>query len=337
MAGRVAYFRPVDEGALRYHGRFEYFSGESPLRWQGGRRGDVTEADYWAAFRSDRKNGRAGFELVVTSGKEVSLLGVIGREGDMAAIVDAELRATMAYLDGWAQREGARRVVGGRREAVATSGLTWCETAHHTSRADDPHEHRHVLVVNHVRLDDGKMRSLNSGAFRSAVDRATVYGREQARQTAEALGYATQPEPGLRVWSLSGFPANVLDVQSKRSRQIGTQAPETGWDSYRSRSVAARATRTAKTGATPEQLLPRWRDELAAIGWPIERLAKSIDDAARKEREHARLRDLQDSRHRLEGRDQSSSRRPAAGPEGQSSETVSTAAGRYRARVPSRE
>ena len=46
--------------------------------------------------------------------------------------------------------------------------------------------------------------------------------------------------------------------------------------------MAARATRPAKQHGVEGELVGRWRDELASIGWPVERLAAAIDGAARE-------------------------------------------------------
>jgi hypothetical protein len=49
---------------------------------------------------------RPGMELVVSSGKSVAELGVIGRAEDMHAILDAETAATLEYLDQVTKEQG---------------------------------------------------------------------------------------------------------------------------------------------------------------------------------------------------------------------------------------
>jgi hypothetical protein len=51
---------------------------------------------------------------------------------------------------------------------------------------------------------------------------------------------------------------------------------------YRARRVAARATRQEKEHGVEGELVDRWKAELASIGWPVERLAASIDTAGSK-------------------------------------------------------
>jgi hypothetical protein len=52
-----------------------------------------------------------------------------------------------------------------------------------------------------------------------------------------------------------------------------------GDGSYRARSVAARTTRSVKRHEPQSDLVARWRAELAAAGWPVERLAEAVDTA----------------------------------------------------------
>jgi conjugative relaxase-like TrwC/TraI family protein len=152
---------------LAYYGS----RGETPLAWRGrgagrlGLEGTVDDESYRAIFgpggARDPVTGqrlatttRPGIELVVRSGKSVSVLGVVGRADDMHAILDAETAATMAYLEGVVLRAGGRRGVAQRR--TPTRGLVWAQTRHGTSRAGDPDVHDHVLIANVVEMGDAK-------------------------------------------------------------------------------------------------------------------------------------------------------------------------------------
>src|SRR5579884_304657 len=145
--------------------------GETPLRWGGtgagafGLTGVVTEAQYDAIYgpggachptTGERlvRAKRPGMELVISAHKSVAELGVIGRAGDMHAIMDAERDATLAYLDDVTRRRGGRR--GEAVTVTSTSGLVYSVTRHATSRAGDPCPHDHVLLANVVEMLDGK-------------------------------------------------------------------------------------------------------------------------------------------------------------------------------------
>jgi hypothetical protein len=59
-----------------------------------------------------------------------------------------------------------------------------------------------------------------------------------------------------------------------------TDEATTGYSSYRARGIAARASRDVKRHPGVDELLPRWRAELEAIGWPVERLVAHLGSAS---------------------------------------------------------
>jgi conjugative relaxase-like TrwC/TraI family protein len=335
---------------VEYH-RVDYYRSETPMVWGGagaarlGLRGAVTSEAYNRIYgeggaRDEAGNRlartrRPGMEVVVSLHKSVAELGVIGRADDMHRILDAERDATLAYLEAVTKTEGGRRGRGSVR--TPTTGLIYASTRHGTSRAGDPCPHDHVLLANVVEMRDnrGGWKAADTALWRHKLMDATRHGQEASAREAERLGYGVdRPEDGsLRHWAIRGVPDKVLKVHSKRAAQIAAEAPEDGDWSYQSRSVAARATRAQKGDETPEQLMPRWRDELESVGWPVDRLAAAIDTAARKERERERLEDL---RHRHENGDQVQRGRAPAHKEGQDAPAVHPAASRYRSRVPAR-
>jgi conjugative relaxase-like TrwC/TraI family protein len=320
-AGRaliVAWFRPMGADEVAYHrdtvlGREDdhpgaalaYYGsrGETPLRWGGagavrlGLTGEVTPQAYEAAFGAggfhhpatgDRlvATRRPGFELVVSAHKPVAVLGVIDRADEMHSILDVETAATMDWLDRWFQERGGRR--GRAQTRTATGGLTYAITRHATSRAGDPSPHDHVLVANVVEMLDpaGGFKGLDSAALRDTVEAATMVGRLHSAARAVALGFDIEPDGGpsghLRNWRITGVPADVCDLLSKRADEIAEHIAATGQHGYRARGIAARATRTVKRHTGADELLPTWRAELEAAGWPVERLAAHM--AASQER-----------------------------------------------------
>ena len=307
----MAFMRMMGRDSVAYHqatvlGRaddhpgqsLDYYGsrGETPLVWGGagagrlGLDGRVTEYTYAAVFgesgATDPVTGdrlvnttRPGMELVVSPHKSVAVLGAIGRADDMHAIVDAETRATLEFLDGWFQERGGRR--GRDQVRTATSGLTWAVTRHGTSRAGDPAVHDHVLIANIVEMRDlkGGWKGLDTASLRDVLHAATVVGRTAAARRAVELGYAIVPDEGrsgrLRSWRIAGISDEVCELFSKRSAEIDDFVDNRS--SYRARAVAARTTRAAKDDLSPDLLAVRWQTELAEIGWGPERLCRSID------------------------------------------------------------
>ncbi len=291
--------------ALDYYGS----RGETPLRWGGagaqrlGLQGEVAREAYLSAFGPggfrDPLTGqqlvrtkRPGFELVVSAHKSLSLLGVAGRADDMHAILDAETAGTVSYLDAWAQARGGRR--GRAAVAAPTSGLVYAMTRHGTSREGDPHAHDHVLIANVCEMRDSKggYKALRSDRLRDLVEPAAMVGRLHSAAKAIELGYAIEIDQGrsgrARTWRIAGIPAEVCEIFSKRSDQIGEYLEEMGYTSYRARNVAARRNRPVKRGTGTDHLMPRWIAELEGHGWTIDRLAASLDQARRQCRGLAR-------------------------------------------------
>lgn len=313
----MAWFRPMGANEVAYHqatvvGRGDdhpgaalaYYGsrGETPLRWQGagaarlGLSGEVTAEAYEAAFgpgglRDPHSrtrlvaSTRPGFELVVSAHKSVAVLGVIGQADAMHAILDAETTASLEWLDRWFRDRGGRR---GREQVRApTGGLTCAVTRHATSRAGDPSPHDHVLVANVVEMLDerGGFKALDSAALRDTVEAATMVGRLHAAWRAVELGYAVSPDGGpsgnLRHWRVAGVPDEVCELFSKRSDEIAEHLAATGQRGYRAAGIAARASRSVKRHTGANELLPRWRAELEAIGWSADRL---VDELAATQR-----------------------------------------------------
>jgi conjugative relaxase-like TrwC/TraI family protein len=311
-ADEVAYHQATVVGRADDHpGRaLDYYGsrGETPLRWDGagaarlGLSGEVTPAAYEAAFGPGGfrvpstgtrlvETRRPGFELVVSAHKSVAVLGVIGDAEQMHSILDVETRATTGWLDGWFQDRGGRR--GRAQTRTATGGLTFAVTRHATSRAGDPSPHDHVLVANVVEMldDAGGFKALDSAALRDTVEAATMVGRLHSAARAVELGFDIEADPGpsghLRHWRMVGIPDAVCDVFSKRSDDIAEHLARTGQHGYRARGVAARATRSVKRHTGVDELLPTWQEELAELGWPVERL---VEHLAASQTRHPALR-----------------------------------------------
>ena len=224
---------------------------------------------------------RPGLEIVVSPHKTVAELGVIGRAEDMHAIADAERDATMAYLDKVVQDQGGRR--GRAQVRTPTGGLTWAVSRHATTRCGDPQVHDHVLLANFVHMGDhkGGWKGLDTGLVRDHLHAATAVGRMAGAATAVELGYGIEADPGpsgrLGGWAIAGIPKQAWQVHARRSAQIeAAVGPDA---SYRSRSVAARATRDRKGHDHVEDLVARWRDELVRAGYPAPELEAAVERA----------------------------------------------------------
>ena len=323
----MAWVTMMGAGSVRYHDKvvaqraddfpgqtLAYYGsrGETPIVWNGqgaarlGLAGAVRPDDYYAVFADGGAQDpvlgerlvatkRPGMELVVSAHKTVAVLGVVGGADDMHRILDAETHATMAFLDAWTQRQGGRR--GRLQVRTPTSGLTYGQTRHATSRAGDPNPHDHVLVANVVEMLDnrGGWKALDTAGIRDMVHAATAVGRLHAAWEATRLGYGIRPDPGpsgnLDHFAIAGIPEAACRLFSKRSEAIDD---EVGPDaSYRLRATTARAIRPDKNDdeLAPEQLMDHWHTELDEIGLTPAGIVDSIEQSAPSVAPPSRLSD----------------------------------------------
>ena len=317
-AESVAYHREtvIERGddfpgpALDYYGS----RGETPLAWGGsgaaslGLSGPVDAGSYDALYgpggAKDPETGRRlvsakrpGMELVIAAHKSVAELGVLGKAEHMHAIMDAERDATLSYLDALTKERGGRR---GRMAVVTeTSGLVYAHARHATTRAGDPGPHDHVLIANMIEMKDlkGGTKAPDTTLWREHLHAATMVGRLASAAKAVELGYGIEADAGpsgkLGHWKIAGVPEAALDVHSKRAAEINQAISERGFDTYQARQIAARETRKFKRHTSVEAMIPFWRGELEAAGFPPLELSESIERAGRGYQvEHSRDRAL---------------------------------------------
>ena len=204
----------------------------------------------------------AGFDLVFSVPKSVSLLHALGDEETRLAITQAHLGAWQAAL-GYLEEEACvlRR---GKNGVVREHGGGFVAAAyqHRTSRAEDPHLHTHVIVANMAKSpSDGKWRALDGEAILKTYRLAAgyLYEAQLRHELSRSLGleWAT-PEKG---WAeLRDVPRTLIDAFSRRRTQIVDRMAEQQLSGFHAAKVAAVATRERKESVD----LPRLREEWAA-------------------------------------------------------------------------
>jgi hypothetical protein len=124
----------------------------------------VTDADVaqWLAKRGQQpRRAVAGYDLVFTPSKSISVLWGLGDPATRVAITQAHTEAWRNTL-AWIESEGAltRAGAGGVRQ-IDTHGLTAVAFDHLDSRTGDPNLHTHVAVSTKVCGVDGGWRALD--------------------------------------------------------------------------------------------------------------------------------------------------------------------------------
>ncbi|MFI6428396.1 MobF family relaxase [Promicromonospora sp. NPDC050880] len=190
--------------------------------------GELSDQDVaaWLAKRGQQpRKAVAGYDLVFTPAKSISVLWGMGD----AATRDAVTRAhTQAWRDtlAWIETEGAltRGGAGGVRQ-IDTHGLTAVAFDHLDSRAGDPNLHTHVAVSTKVLGVDGIWRALDGRVLLALkVAASERYNTRIEQLLVERLGVAFHTETRGRgkqgVREIVGIPKTLRDAFSRRRAAI---------------------------------------------------------------------------------------------------------------------
>lgn len=233
----------------------------------------------------------AGFDLVFSVPKSVSLLHAIGDEEMRLAITEAHLsawQAALSYLE-----EEACVLRRGKNGVVREHGGGFVAAAyqHRTSRAEDPHLHTHVIVANMARSpSDGEWRALDGEAILKTYRLAAgyLYEAQLRYELSRSLGleWAT-PEKG---WAeLRDVPRTLIDAFSRRRAQIVERMAEQQMSGFHAAKVAAVATRERKESVDLPRLREEWTARAAEHGLGRRELQRLIGRTPHREPTPAEL------------------------------------------------
>src|SRR5215218_3179113 len=210
----------------------------------------------------------AGFDLVFSPPKSVSLLHALGDEETRRAVNEAHLSAwqsALAYLENEAcvTRRGKNGVF---REHAG--GFVAAAYQHRTSRAQDPHLHTHVIVANMAQSpSDGKWRALDGEPILRSYRLAAgyLYQAQLRAELTRSLGVEwEQPRKGLA--ELREVPRAAIREFSTRRVQVVEQLARQGGGGFYAAQLAAVETRERKEHVDLAGLREDWRARAAEQG-----------------------------------------------------------------------
>src|SRR5262249_55740528 len=140
--------------------------------------------------------------------------------------------------------------------------------------------------VNAIEMLDerGGWKAPDTTLWREHLHAATAVGRLASARAALELGYGIVADdgPSGRVghWAIAGIPETAMRLHSKRSADIAGELVDVGFDSYRAKGHAARNSRKSKRHQPVDDLMVRWRAELAGIGITVDDMARSVAEQA---------------------------------------------------------
>src|SRR5436190_3999003 len=210
----------------------------------------------------------AGFDLVFSVPKSVSLLHALGDEETRHAVQEAHLsawHAALSYLEDEAcvVRRGKNGV---RREHAG--GFVAAAYQHRTSRAQDPHLHTHVIVANMAKSpSDGNWRALDGEPILKSYRLAAgyLYQAHLRAELSRTLGVEwEQPYTGMA--ELRDVHRDVIREFSTRRAQVVQEVERAGGGGYYAAQVAAHKTRERKEHVDLGELREDWRARAAEHG-----------------------------------------------------------------------
>jgi conjugative relaxase-like TrwC/TraI family protein len=226
----------------------------------------------------------AGYDLVFSPPKSVSLLHALGGPQVRDAVTQAHLaawQAALVYLEREAcvTRKGKDGVV---REHAC--GFVAAAYLHRTSRAQDPHLHTHVVVANLARSPDGVWRALDGELLLRTYRLAAgyLYQAQLRHELSRSLG-VEWGEPVQGMAELEGVPDKALQAFSRRREQVVEHLERQGTSGFYAAKVAALATRERKQAVDLPRLSEEWRARAAEHGLGRHQLERLLGRALSRE------------------------------------------------------
>ncbi|HEU6444584.1 MAG TPA: MobF family relaxase [Gaiellaceae bacterium] len=219
--------------------------------------------------RTEQKklNPVAGFDLVFSAPKSVSLLYALGGEEAQLAVARAHAaawRAALGYLEDEAcvTRRGRNGIV---REHA--NGFVAAAYQHRTNRAQEPHLHTHVIVANMARSPDETWRALDGEALlkHHRLAAGYLYQAHLRHALARSLGVRWR-DPAKGMAELRGLPQAVLREFSTRRAQVLDYLTDRGTAGFYAAKVAQVETRERKKELDLPRLREDWRARAAEHG-----------------------------------------------------------------------
>ncbi|MEG9249937.1 MobF family relaxase [Arthrobacter sp. Soc17.1.1.1] len=182
-------------------------------------------ARYVTAQTTPSKQTVAGYDLVFSPAKSVSLLWALGGDEARKAIETAHNEAiaeTITFLEKNATY--TRRGKNGVRQIDVDGGLVATQFRHYDSRAGDPQLHDHVVIANKVRGDDGKWSSLDGRTlYKMNVAASETYNAKVIEKVCASLGVSTVARTaggGEPIYEVAGIDLDTIHRASSRRSDI---------------------------------------------------------------------------------------------------------------------
>jgi conjugative relaxase-like TrwC/TraI family protein len=241
----------------------------------------------------------AGYDLVFSPPKSVSLLYALGSDDVRHAVGQAHLAAWQAALSYLEQRACVTRK--GKNGVVRERGSGFVAAAyqHRTSRAQDPHLHTHVIVANMARGSDGTWRALDGEPILKHYRLAAGYLYQSQLRFELTRSLAVEwREPASGMAEIDGVPEAALWAFSQRRAQVLDYLVRRGSSGFYAAKVAAIETRDRKEPVDLPRMRQEWQARAAEHGLGRRELKRLLGRTAPRELEE---REVSETAARLAG------------------------------------
>src|SRR3954447_4852277 len=226
----------------------------------------------------------AGYDLVFSPPKSVSLLWALGSVDVRDAVNQAHLAAWQAALVYLEQRACVTRKGKNGTARERGSGFVAAAYQHRPSRSQDPHLHTHVVVANMARSPDGGWRALDGEPILKHYRLAAgyLYQAQLRFELTRSLGVEwREPEAGMA--EIAGVPEAVLRAFSQRRAQVLDHLERRGSSGFYAAKVAAIETRDRKEAVDLPRLRLEWQARAASHGLGRRRLRALLGQTVERE------------------------------------------------------
>ncbi|MEV8107315.1 MobF family relaxase [Streptomyces sp. NPDC088135] len=177
-----------------------------------------------------QRNAVAGYDLVFSAPKSVSVLWGLGDDDVRKLVEQAHVQALTETLE-WLEQKAAMTRTGtnGIAQEDIAGGLIATRFRHYSNRLGQAMLHDHLVVSNKVQGRDGKWRALDGQLlFMQGVAASELYNQRVVEGVCERLGLraeAREVTPGKRpVMEIAGIDLDLMEAHSGRAISIKERA-----------------------------------------------------------------------------------------------------------------
>ncbi len=236
----------------------------------------------------------AGYDLVFSPPKSVSLLHALGSDEVRHAVNQAHLAGWQAALGYLEERACVTRRAKNGRIRERGAGFVATAYQHRTSRAQDPHLHTHVIVANMTKTpSDGEWRALDGEPILKTYRLAAgyLYQSQLRYELTRSLGVEWE-KPELGMAEIADVPVQVLRAFSQRRLQVLDYLEQRGTSGFYAAKVAALETRDRKEPVDLPRLRDEWRARAAEHGLGRRELKRLLGRSVEHELEESAVAEI---------------------------------------------